>query len=70
MNIGQNIRAIRKLQGITLEEVGNSLGVSKQFIAKLEQGLRIPNLSQLIDICEVLHCTPNDVLNVNFRKED
>ena len=70
MNVGQNIRAIRKLQGITLEEVGNSLGVSKQFIAKLEQGLKTPNLSQLIDICEVLHSTPNDVLNVKFRKED
>lgn len=68
MNVGQNIRAIRKLQGITLEEVGNSLGVSKQFIVKLEQGLRTPNLSQLVDICEVLHCTPNDVLK--FRKED
>lgn len=66
MNVGENIRAIRKLQGITLEQVGNGLGTSKEFIFQLEKGLRVPNISQLLVICEVLHCTPNDILG--FKK--
>lgn len=66
MNVGENIRAIRKLQGITLEQVGNRLGTSKEFIFQLEKGLRVPNISQLLVICEVLHCTPNDILG--FKK--
>lgn len=70
MNVGENIRAIRELQGITLEQVGNSLGTSKEFIFQLEKGLRVPNLRQLLAMCNVLHCTPNDILGFNFRKED
>ena len=66
MNVGENIRAIRQLQGITLESVGKSLGTSKEFIFQLESGLRVPNLTQLITICQTLNCTPNDILG--FKK--
>ena len=70
LNVGSTIRAIRELQGITLEEVGNSLGTSKEFIFQLEKGLRVPNIHQLAIICNVLHCTPNDILGFTDRKED
>lgn len=54
LNVGSTIRAIRELQGITLEEVGNSLGTSKEFIFQLEKGLRVPNIYQLAIICKAL----------------
>lgn len=67
MNVGENIRAIRTAQGLTLEQVGKSLGVSKQFILQLEKGLRTPNLSQLLEICDILCCTPNDILKTERK---
>jgi transcriptional regulator with XRE-family HTH domain len=70
LNVGSNIRAIRERHGITLEQVGECLGTSKEFIFQLEKGLRIPNINQLISICSVLHCTPNDILGFNKQKED
>lgn len=62
MNVGENIRAIRTAQGLTLEQVGKSLGVSKQFVFQLEQGTRLPNVRQILEICNILRCTPNDIL--------
>ena len=69
MNVGENIRAIRTAQSLTLEQVGKSLGVSKQFVSQLEKGLRTLNLSQLLEICDILRCTPNDILKTE-RKDN
>lgn len=38
LNVGSTIRAIRELQGIPLEEVGNSLGNPKHFDIIFEDG--------------------------------
>jgi transcriptional regulator with XRE-family HTH domain len=70
VNVGSNIRTIREHHGLTLEQVGKCLGTPKEFVFQLEKGLRTPNINQLISICEILSCTPNDVLGFNKLKED
>lgn len=41
-NVGDNIRKIRKLRGLTLKELGNMLGVSETNIRAYESGKRNP----------------------------
>lgn len=68
MSIGDNIRAIRESKGLSMENVGEVIGTSKQFIFSIEKGLKVPSINQLVLICKALNCTPNDIINFN-RKE-
>lgn len=70
MNVGSNIRTIREHHGLTLEQVDECLGTSKEFIFQLEKGLRVPNINQLISICGILNCTPNDILGFTKLSKD
>ena len=38
MNIGQRIKALRELRGLTLEQVGNYLNVNKATVQRYETG--------------------------------
>jgi transcriptional regulator with XRE-family HTH domain len=37
LHIGKKIERVRKLRGLTQDEVGAGLGISKQAVSKLEQ---------------------------------
>ena len=39
MNIGNNIKELRKSRGITQEQLANSIGVSFQAVSKWETGV-------------------------------
>lgn len=40
--LGSTILAVRKSKGITQEELGNKVGLSKSGISKIEKGLNAP----------------------------
>jgi len=44
----------RKISGLTLHEIGEKIGVSKQMISKYENGLSMPDSSNLIKIAKIL----------------
>lgn len=39
MDMGQKIKAIREAKGMTLEELGNKVGVGKSIVRKWENGI-------------------------------
>ena len=43
MSIGENIRKLRKSQGLTQKELANKLGKTPQYISKLEKDINHPN---------------------------
>ena len=47
MNIGENIRNIRKKKNLTLKDLGNIINLSEQAIGQYERGERQPNISIL-----------------------
>jgi len=56
--IGSQIKMHRKRIGLTQEQLGEKLGMSKQQIAYYENGHRIPNLETTLPrICEALGIT-------------
>ena len=60
--IGKNIQRVRKEQRITQEELANSIGAIKQTVSKIERGVYSPTFKVLIDICNALSTTPNELL--------
>lgn len=59
--LNENIKAIRKLKGLSQEELAVELNVVRQTISKWEQGLSVPDSDMLIAISEILE-TPVSTL--------
>ena len=63
MDIGMKIRAARHAKGLSLQELGDILGVQKSAVAKYENG-RIKNIkrSTLQKIATVLDIRPSELI--------
>ncbi len=59
MDMGQKIYALRKQKGMTLEELGDKVGVGKSTVRKWENGM-IANMKRdkILKISEVLGVSP------------
>lgn len=57
--VGQRIKALRKEYGLTLEQVGDAVGVGKSTVRKWETGM-IANMrrDKIAALAQVLHTTP------------
>ena len=52
-NIGENIQRLRKIKGLTQEDLAMKSGVGLNFVRNLEQGkptLRMDKVNQLLDL--------------------
>lgn len=67
MNIGEFIFFKRKELGLTLEEIGNAVGVSKSTVKKWETGF-ISNMKRdkIALLAEVLHVSPAELISENI----
>ena len=59
--LNENIRAVRKAKGLSLEELAVKLNVVRQTISKWEKGLSVPDADLLIALSEALE-TPVSAL--------
>lgn len=57
MTIGKRIRIAREARGLTLEQVGDALGVSKQAIGQYEKKGTGPERDKILALREVLQVT-------------
>ena len=56
IDIGENIREIRKLKGMTQKELGNKLGISQSAINQFENNKTAPKLTTIIKVAELSLC--------------
>lgn len=54
IELGKRIRTLRKLRGLTQEELGEKSGISYKFIGEIERGEVNPSLNSLIQIARAL----------------
>lgn len=54
IKIGSKIRRLRKLRGLTIEELAGNAGITKGFISQLERDLTVPSVTTLKQILDVL----------------
>jgi len=52
--IGSRLRAARKAQQLTIDEVARITGLTKGFLSRVERDMTSPSVSSLITLCDVL----------------
>lgn len=60
--VGKRLRAIRKKRGYTQEQLAEMAGISPQHCSGIETGGAKVSLPALIQICNALEVTPDEVL--------
>jgi len=68
----ENIKSLRKSNGLSQEELAIKLNVVRQTISKWEQGLSVPDAEMLISISEVFEIPVSTLLgeNIDEKKAD
>lgn len=60
MNIGENLRKMRLNRGMSQEELGNAVGMTKSMISQYENGRKYPTLIAGKQIADALGCSLYD----------
>jgi transcriptional regulator with XRE-family HTH domain len=66
-NVGEKIRGIRTLKGLSQQNMADVLGLSLPTYAEIERGKKDVTISRLEAIAKELGVTLNDILNFNER---
>lgn len=69
MKFAENLRELRKQRGMSQEEMAAALQISRQSISKWENGSAMPELDKLLQLCELFHCTLDDLLKGEMKEE-
>ena len=69
MNIGQKLKELRVLKGLTQEELADRAELSKGFISQLERDLTSPSIATLTDILQCLGTTISEFFNDNLEEQ-
>lgn len=66
--IGKNILTLRKIRGLTQEELAEQVGVSRQAVTKWENGESVPDLASSCALAELFRVSLDDL--VRFDDQD
>lgn len=66
--IDKNLQALRKLNKLSQETLAEKIGVSRQTIAKWENGESTPDIGSCEKLAEVFDVTIDDLLHYDERK--
>ena len=72
MNLGENLRKIRKDNNLSQEDLADLLKVSRQSVSKWESGIAYPEMDKILLICKKFNIKVDELLNedLNEVKED
>lgn len=70
MKFEENLRELRKQNGLSQEELADRLGVSRQAVSKWENGSGYPELDKLMTLCTLFHCSMDDLLKGDVSERD
>lgn len=60
--VGNRIKGIRKVKGITQEQLAKRMGISVTYLSRIERGSSKINLNRISEICELLNVPMNYIL--------
>ena len=69
MNLGERIAQLRRQAGLSQEQLGDLLGVSRQAVSKWESGASDPSTANLIAIAKLYGVSAEEILR-KVRKEE
>ena len=62
VKIGRFIATMRRERGMTQQELAEALGLSNRTISKWECGDGLPELANILPLCELLNITADELL--------
>ncbi len=60
--LGENLKKIRIMKGITQTEIAKKLDVNRSFVSNIENGKTNPTLSTITNLADVLGISVNELL--------
>ena len=63
IKIGEFISSQRRKKNLTQADVAEKLGITDRAVSKWERGKGLPDASLMLDLCEILGITVNELLN-------
>lgn len=66
MSLGENLQFLRKKNNITQEQLAERLDVSRQSVSKWESDTTYPEMDKLIQLCQMFHCSLDDLVQGNI----
>ena len=63
--IGNNLKQARKFKGLTQKEVAEKLKMTQQQYSRFENGVFELNYNQIIELCELVDITPNELFTID-----
>lgn len=70
INIGANIKELRKINGITQEKLAEYLGVTYQTVSKWENSTSLPSISLLPIIANIFEVSVDELYDLNKNSKD
>ncbi|MEL7564647.1 MAG: helix-turn-helix domain-containing protein [Dehalobacterium sp.] len=67
--ISMNLKKLRKTRRYTQEEVADKIGVSRQAVAKWENGETVPDINNCLALAELYGVTLDNLINYSDDKE-
>lgn len=61
--VGNFIAKCRREAGLTQAELAEKLGITNRAVSKWETGKSMPDVSLMLDLCEILHISVNELLS-------
>lgn len=68
--IGERIKKIRKMVGLSQEKVAEHLGITFQQMQKYEKGTNRVAVHALLEMCKIFRCQPMDILSAAWDGGD
>ena len=59
------LKTYRLKFGLSQREVSDMMKITQAYYWKWEKGKSFPNAHQIMDLCEIFKCTPNDLFGVH-----
>ena len=63
--IGRRVRARRRALGMTQEQLAKALGLSAEFVARIDRGYCLPSVSTLSKLAIVLQVTTDHLIGID-----
>ena len=63
------IKELRETRNITQEEIAETLGVTKQFISRIENGYKVMPLAIAVEIADYLNVSLDELVGRKFKEE-
>ena len=66
MKFGDNLKAIRKQNKMSQEQLAEKVNVSRQSVSKWENGEAYPEMYNILQLCKIFNCKINDLVHTDM----